>query len=79
MANQKAGAKVGRNRKSGQNGAYKSEHRHEKSHIRRIKKHLGRYGVNDTGAVASMMKYAEGLGLHALNSAKEFVALQRAT
>ena len=40
----KKGRKHGRNTKSGQNIAYKREARHEKSHVRRILKHLKRYG-----------------------------------
>ena len=43
MAESKKQAKRDRNRKSGQNLAYKNESRHEKSHIRRIKFHLKRF------------------------------------
>jgi hypothetical protein len=78
MPGPKKSSKADRKRKSGQNGAYKLEHRHEKSHIRRIKNHVKRYGVTDNVAVAHLMRIAEGLGINAFNSAKEFVASQRA-
>ncbi len=45
MAGQtKKSHKHDRNRKSPHCLRYKAEHRHEKSHIRRITKHLVRYG-----------------------------------
>jgi len=73
MAKQKKSSKADTKRKSGQNLAYKGEHRHEKSHIRRIKAHMTRF-KHDKVAEAQLMKYAEGLGLNALNSAKDFLA-----
>lgn len=73
MATQKKSAKFDRCRKSGQNLSYKGEHRHEKSHIRRIKAHISRYGVEDKVATSWLMKYAEKLGLNAVNSAREFL------
>lgn len=48
--------KPGRNRK-GQNLRYIGERRHQKSHIRRIKTHLRRYGTNDLQAKASLQWY----------------------
>ena len=77
MANQKKGRKVGRNIKSGQNLAYKQENRHGKSHVRRMKKHIAKNGVNDKVAIAMLLKYSEGLGLNALNSAREFISQQK--
>lgn len=68
--------KLDRNRKSGQNLVYKNEHRHEKSHIRRIKKHILRYG-KDPIATERLLKYGEHLGLHVFNSVKEFIAAQK--
>ena len=44
------GQKHGFSRK-GQFLRYKNERRHEKSHIRRIARHLARYGENDKVAV----------------------------
>lgn len=58
--------KIGRHRKGGQNLAYKAERRHEKSHVRRIMRHLKRYGMNrinwkpeDKPAAEALMRYAE--------------------
>jgi len=73
MATQKKSAKFDRQRKSGQNLAYKGEHRHEKSHIRRIKAHMTRF-KHDKAAETELMRYAEKLGLNAMNSAREFLA-----
>ncbi len=72
MANQKKGQKVGRNAKWCV--AYKSESKHQKSHIRRIKKHLARFGLSDKKAKDTLLWYAEGLGLNPLRSAQEFVS-----
>jgi hypothetical protein len=74
----KRSAKQDRNRKSGQNLMYKAENRREKSHIRRIKLHLKRYGLNDRTACDDLMKYATKVGLHAVESARNFVAQRRA-
>ena len=75
MAKQKKSSKADKHRKSGQNLAYKGEHRHEKSHIRRIKAHMTRF-KHDKVAESMLMKYAEKLGLNAINSAREFIATQ---
>ena len=75
MPKQKKSSKADKHRKSGQNLAYKGEHRHEKSHIRRIKAHMTRF-KHDKVAESMLMKYAEKLGLNALNSAKEFLDQQ---
>jgi hypothetical protein len=48
--------KPGRNRK-GQNLKYISERRHAKSHIRRIRAHLARYGKKDKKAVETQAWY----------------------
>ena len=73
MAKQKKSSKADTKRKSGQNLAYKGEHRHEKSHIRRIKAHMNRF-AHDKVAETELMRYAEKLGLNAINSAREFIA-----
>ena len=49
--------KVDRCRKSPQNLRYKNERRHEKSHIRRIRKHVARYGEADKTANAALTRY----------------------
>lgn len=72
MAKQKKADKADKKRKSGQNMAYKAELRHEKGHIRRLKVHLGRYGYAKDAADA-LMRYATRVGLHATNSATEFL------
>ena len=41
----KKGRKHGRNTKSGANIAYKREARHEKSHVRRVQRHIARYSA----------------------------------
>lgn len=73
MAKLKKSSKADKKRKTGCNLAYKGEQRHEKSHVKRIKKHLNRYSANDRTACDSLMKYAEKLGLNHFNSAKEFL------
>jgi hypothetical protein len=70
---QKSQQKYDRNRKSGQNAAYKEEHRHEKSHIRRIKAHLLRFG-QDKAARSALIKFAEQVSLSAVRSAEAFIA-----
>lgn len=40
MAEKAKGKKIGRNKKAGQNARYIAERRHNKSHLRRITKHL---------------------------------------
>lgn len=46
-------SKRDRTRKSAQNLRYKNEKRHEKSHARRIRKHIARYSPNGTDEVAA--------------------------
>jgi hypothetical protein len=72
-AKQKTQRKYGRNRKSGQNIAYKLEHRREKSHVRRIKRHLLRYG-RDEAACSALIRYATDVGLHVVRSAEVVIA-----
>ena len=73
-ANQKKFKKYGRN--SADCAAYKSEHRHEKSHIRRIKVHLLRYRF-DTVAKVALINLATQVSLNAVNSATEFLKTVR--
>lgn len=55
--------KIDRNRKrGGTNARYIAEHRHEKSHARRIRAHLERYGtapgvILDRVAAAALKRY----------------------
>ena len=62
--------KPGRNKVSC--ASYKSENRHGKSHMRRIKRHLLRYG-RDNVATEAYVRYAGTVGSSVLASAKEFV------
>ncbi len=58
--------KIDRNRKRGNNGRYIAEHRHEKSHIRRIKAHLERYsktGHGDQVAKHALQEYKVRAGI----------------
>jgi hypothetical protein len=55
--------KYGRNTKSPHNVMYKNENRHEKSHIRRIKKHLKRYGESDKVATEALTNYEIKAGI----------------
>jgi hypothetical protein len=55
--------KHGRNLKSGNNLRYKAEKRHEKSHVRRITKHIKRYGETDKVAVAALKAYETKAGI----------------
>ena len=48
----KTSRKVGRHKKKGHNLRYISENRHEKSHIRRITKHLLRFPTDAVAAEA---------------------------
>lgn len=59
--------KVGRQIKSPQNIRYKAERRHEKSHIRRIKKHIDRYcaGFGVTAVQAASRGDQEGMDVSA--------------
>ena len=44
---------------------YKAEHRHEKGHIRRIKRHIDRYDpkLNDTVADKALVAYKAQIGM----------------
>jgi hypothetical protein len=72
MAEQKKSRKHDRARKSGQNAVYKAEHRHEKSHVRRIRRHISRYG-RSTDANAALIRFSEQIGLKVLQSSQEFL------
>lgn len=63
MANQKKGRKVGRNKRKGHALAYRNESRQEKSHVRRITKHLKRYGEGDKVAVEALKLYKIKAGI----------------
>ncbi len=57
--------KHGRNATRGtgrQNARYKAEHRHEKSHVRRIAKHL-KYFPGDKAATAALVTYKARAGI----------------
>jgi hypothetical protein len=51
----KKGRKYGRNLKKC--ARYTLEHRHEKSHVRRIRRHLSRYGGSDSIAQEALVRY----------------------
>ena len=55
-------AKADRKRKSGSNLKYIGEQRHDKSHVRRLSKHLARF-AGDTMAVAKLAFYKARLGM----------------
>lgn len=61
MAQQRGARKLGRIRKSPQNLRYKNERRHEKSHVKRIAKHLKRH-PNDKVAVSEHTRYRAAAG-----------------
>ena len=63
--------KPGRNKVSC--ASYKSENRHGKSHIRRIKRHLARYSGRDKIAADALIHHATNVGSAALSSAKHFI------
>lgn len=42
---------------------YKNENRHEKSHVRRIVKHLARYGDTDKKAVEELARFKAAAGM----------------
>ncbi len=63
MAESKKSKKADRCRKSTQNLRYRNEHRHEKSHIRRINRHLGRYGTGDKAASDALQRYKYAAGI----------------
>ena len=73
MAKQKdKSGKWDRNRKSGQNLIYRSERRHDRSHVRRIRRHLERHGF-DPVAVEAAIRYATNISLNAVRSIQEFI------
>lgn len=72
----KSSAKHGRNRKSGQNLIYKAENRREKSHVKRIRCHLKRFGMGDQVSREALVRYAGKVGLNALSSAKHFLGVK---
>ena len=55
-------SKTDRKRKSGCNLKYIGEQKHDKSHVRRITKHLTRF-LNDAKAQASLAYYKARLGV----------------
>ena len=61
MAESGKSSKAGRQKKSGQNLAYINEQRHDKSHVRRIRRHLVRF-AGDKKAAASLVYYNARLG-----------------
>lgn len=56
----KNGGKIDRNRKWCEQ--YRAAQKHEKSHVRRIVRHLARHGAGDAVAVAALARYRAGLG-----------------
>lgn len=63
--------KIGK--KKGQMLAYANEQRREKSHIRRIKRHLARYSTGGTDVVASNALVAYQNKLSAINKGRLYV------
>ena len=55
------------------NVRYKSEQRHEKGHVRRLKKHISMFG-GDTPARVRLVAWAEKLGAQHVRSANEFLS-----
>lgn len=64
MAEKGKSSKAGRQKKGGQNLAYIGEQRHDKSHVRRITRHLARFPQDKQG-VASLAYYKTRLGKRA--------------
>jgi hypothetical protein len=57
-------SKKDRTRKSAQNLRYKNENRHAKSHVRRITKHIKRYGgTSDKVALKALDSYKRQAGI----------------
>lgn len=61
MATSKPGRKKDRNRKNAQNLRYKNERRHEKSHLRRLTRHL-KICPTDVVAKKAFEKYKAAAG-----------------
>lgn len=59
---QKGSRKVGRHKKKGHNLRYINENRHEKSHIRRLTKHLTRF-PDDAVAAKALTEYKIRAGI----------------
>lgn len=64
--------KKDKHRKTAQNLNYKSANRREKSHCRRIMKHLDRYGY-DKVAVEGLIAYAGKAGATTVAKARTFL------
>jgi len=56
MGEKNKNRKIGRIKKSSQNLRYRNENRHEKSHVRRIAKHLKRF-PDDKVATRELQRY----------------------
>lgn len=57
MAKKSKSGKADRNRKEANNLAYKAEKRHEKSHVRRLTRHMERF-PNDKAGAAALKRYS---------------------
>lgn len=62
MSEKQKNKKQGRTRKSAQNLRYINEGRHNKSHVRRIEKHLKRFPM-DVGAAQALRLYQIKAGI----------------
>jgi hypothetical protein len=62
MAEKQKNRKQGRNKKSGHNARYINERRHEKSHVRRITKHLIKF-PGDTASALALKLYQIRAGI----------------
>ncbi len=56
--------KMGKHKKSGANLRYKNERRREKNHIKRISKHIARYGSSDNVAAEALKRYKQAVGVY---------------
>lgn len=72
MAEKQKSSKKDKKRKTGQNSAYKAEHRHEKSHCKHIIEHIKRYGFARDAADA-LMRYATNAGGPTFVKARSFI------
>ncbi len=64
MAEKGKSSKAGRQKKSGQNLAYINEQRHDKGHVRRLRRHCVRFPQDKAGA-ATLAYYNGRLGKRA--------------
>lgn len=62
MAEGRKGRKIGRSKRNGQALRYKNERRRERSHVRRISKHLEKH-QNDNYAKAMLAQYKLAAGI----------------